>query len=52
MNFLLKIKTTKRFFSTLSKTPGKLINGGIEEYYLNKVKSGALRNDANQFALV
>jgi len=52
MNILLKIKNSHRFFSTLQKTPGKLINGGIEEYYLSKVKSGALRNDANQFALV
>jgi len=49
---MLKIKNSHRLFSTLQKTTGKLINGGIEEYYLSKVKSGALRNDANQFALV
>ena len=47
MNLLLKIKSSCRFFSTLEKTPGKLINGGVEEYFLNKVKSGVLRDDAN-----
>jgi hypothetical protein len=38
MNLLLKIKRSFRFFSTLEKTPGKLKNGGVEEYYLSKVK--------------
>jgi hypothetical protein len=47
MNLLSGMKTSYRLFSTLQKTPAKLINGGIEEYYMSKVKSGLLRSDPN-----
>jgi hypothetical protein len=47
MNLLSGMKTSYRFFSTLQKTPAKLINGGIEEYYKSKVKLGLLRSDPN-----